>query len=132
MTRHDPRGGVARPAPRRAPRPDCAEQEGFSLHAGVGLPGGRRQREALERLCRYVARPVLAGERLSELPDGRLAYELRHRWSDRTRQVVFEPQAPERPGPSTGTRGGPLARLEPPSPSPVTLTPVGSGPSRTA
>ncbi len=80
------------PAP-RAPRPDCAEQEGFSLHAGVSIPSGRRQREALERLCRYVARPALAGERLRELPDGRIAYELRHPWSDGTREVLFEPQA---------------------------------------
>jgi hypothetical protein len=67
------------------------EQEGFSLHAGVSVPGGRRQREALERLCRYVARPALAGERLTERPDGRLEYELRQPWSDGTTAVVFEP-----------------------------------------
>ena len=28
-----------------------------------------RDRERLERLCRYVGRPALATERLSELPD---------------------------------------------------------------
>ena len=48
-------------------------------------------REGLERLCRYVARPAIATERLSELPDGRIAYELRHPWSDGTLRVVFEP-----------------------------------------
>jgi hypothetical protein len=48
-------------------------------------------REGLERLCRYVARPAIATERLSELPDGRIAYDLRHPWSDGTTRVVFEP-----------------------------------------
>jgi len=77
----------------REPGPDCVEQAGFSLHSGVCIPGGRRQRQSLEWLCRYVARPALASERLSELPDGRLSYELRHHWSDRTRRLVFEPLA---------------------------------------
>jgi len=53
------------------------------------VPG--HDRERLERLCRYVARPALASERLHELPDGRLAYDLRNPWSDGTWQVVFEP-----------------------------------------
>jgi hypothetical protein len=71
-------------------RPDCAAHDGFSLHAGVSVAG--TDREGLERLCRYVARPAIATERLSELPDGRIAYELRHPWSDGTTRVVFEPQ----------------------------------------
>jgi hypothetical protein len=44
---------------------------GMSLHAAVAVPALDRRR--LERLCRYVARPPLANERLEELPDGRLA-----------------------------------------------------------
>jgi hypothetical protein len=32
-------------------------------------------------------------ERLSELPDGRIVYDLRHPWSDGTTRVVFEPQS---------------------------------------
>jgi len=44
-----------------------------------------------ERLCRYVARPPIATERLSELADGRILYRLRHRWRDGTTHVVFEP-----------------------------------------
>jgi hypothetical protein len=87
------RGAVPGPPAPREPHGACVEQEGFSLHAGVSVPGGRRQREALERLCRYVARPALASERLSERADGRLEYELRHPWSDGTRAVVFEPRA---------------------------------------
>ena len=31
----------------------------------------------LERLCRYAARPAVATERLTELPDGRLLYRLK-------------------------------------------------------
>ncbi len=33
----------------------------------------------------------MATERLSELPDGRILYRLRHRWRDGTTHVVFEP-----------------------------------------
>jgi hypothetical protein len=61
---------------------------GVSLHANVAVPAGDRRR--LERLCRYVARPPLATERLARLPDGRLLYRLKHRWRDGTRQVVFD------------------------------------------
>jgi hypothetical protein len=73
----------------RPPRDDCAVDEGFSLHAGPPVPGTDRER--LERLCRYLARPAIATERLHGLPDGRIAYELRHPWSDGTTRVVFEP-----------------------------------------
>ena len=66
-----------------------ARTNGFSLHAGVAVPANDRQR--LERLCRYVGRPPVASERLSSLQDGRLLYELRHRWRDGTTHVAFEP-----------------------------------------
>jgi len=69
--------------------PGLARIEGFSLHAGVAVPANDRQR--LERLCRYVGRPPVASERLSNLDDGRLLYELRHRWRDGTTHVAFEP-----------------------------------------
>ena len=67
----------------------CAQVAGLSLHAGVAVPA--RDRARLERLCRYVARPPLATGRLSELPDGRLCYRLRHRWRDGTTHVLFQP-----------------------------------------
>jgi len=63
------------------------------MYAGVSVPGDRRLRAAIERLCRYVARPALATERLHERPDGRLEYELQHPWSDGTTEVVLEPRA---------------------------------------
>jgi hypothetical protein len=68
----------------------CASVSGVSLHANVAVPARDRQR--LERLCRYVARPPVATERLSHLEDGRLLYRLKHRWRDGTTHVVFEPQ----------------------------------------
>jgi len=67
----------------------CATAGGISLHANVAVPPRDRQR--LERLCRYMARPPLASERLTRLADGRLLYELRHRWRDGTTHVAFEP-----------------------------------------
>jgi hypothetical protein len=68
----------------------CASVSGVSLHANVAVPARDRQR--LERLCRYVARPPVATERLSQLEDGRLLYRLKHRWRDGTTHVVFEAQ----------------------------------------
>jgi hypothetical protein len=68
----------------------CAEYEGFSLHAKVTV--GACARERLEKLCRYVARPSLSQERLQELPDGRVVYELKRGWRDGTTHVVMTPQ----------------------------------------
>ena len=71
------------------PQPLCINIAGLGLHAGVALPARDRQR--LERLCRYVARPAIAASRLSALDDGRLLYQLKKRWRDGTTHVVFEP-----------------------------------------
>lgn len=68
----------------------CASVGGVSLHANVAVPA--RDRRRLERLCRYVARPPVATERLSRLADGTLLYRLKHRWRDGTTHVVFAPQ----------------------------------------
>jgi hypothetical protein len=68
----------------------CASASGVSLHANVEVPA--RDRRRLERLCRYVARPPIATERLTRLEDGRLLYRLKHPWRDGTTHVVFEPQ----------------------------------------
>jgi hypothetical protein len=61
---------------------------GMSLHADVAVPAYDRRR--LERLCRYVARPPLAGERLEERPDGRLTLRLKTRWRDGTTHILME------------------------------------------
>jgi hypothetical protein len=67
----------------------CTSVGGVSLHANVAVPA--RDRRRLERLCRYVARPPVATERLSRMEDGRLLYRLKHRWRDGTTHIVFEP-----------------------------------------
>ncbi len=66
----------------------CANVSGFSLHANVSVPAGDRQR--LERLVRYCARPPIAMERLEPLADGRLLYRFKRPWRDGTTHVVFE------------------------------------------
>jgi hypothetical protein len=75
---------LRRPLPRR-----CAEVDGLNLHADVAVPA--RDRERLERLARYVARPPLATDRLRELPDGLLLYELREPLRDGTTGFVYAP-----------------------------------------
>ncbi len=68
----------------------CASVSGVNLHSNVSVPA--RDRKRLERLCRYVARPPVATDRLSRMEDGRLLYRLKHRWRDGTTHVVFEPR----------------------------------------
>ena len=68
--------------------PRCVRHGGMSLHADVAVPEHDRRR--LERLCRYVARPPLALDRLEELPDRRLSYRLKTPWRDGTTHVVME------------------------------------------
>jgi hypothetical protein len=59
------------------------------FHAGVCVPA--RDRARLEHLLRYAARPPLSNERLSLLPDGRLLYGLKRRWSDGTTHGIYAP-----------------------------------------
>jgi Putative transposase len=65
----------------------CASIDGFSLHAGAWVSA--RDREKLEKLCRYAARPAVAESRLVELSDGRIGYALKKRWRDGTTAVVM-------------------------------------------
>ncbi len=45
---------------------------GFSLHAGVAFKA--KQRNKLERLCRYVTRPAISEQRLSQASNGNVVY----------------------------------------------------------
>lgn len=63
----------------RASGPHVGEADGFSVHAGVRVAAG--DSAGLERLARYCARPAVSLERLSLLPDGRLAYRVK--WARR-------------------------------------------------
>ena len=62
---------------------------GFSLHAGVATRV--HERDKLERLCRYIARPAVSTKRLSLTRHGKVRYELKTPYNDGTTQVLFEP-----------------------------------------
>jgi hypothetical protein len=66
-----------------------AEVRGVNIHAQTAIDG--RDRKRLERLCRYIARPPIAQDRLEQMPDGRLRYTMKKTWSDGTHALVFEP-----------------------------------------
>lgn len=76
---------------RRPPRKRlCARSDaGFELHADVHVPA--HDRAALERLCRYLARPPIAEDRLFEREDGKIELRLKRAWKGGVRALVFEP-----------------------------------------
>ena len=49
------------------------------------------ERDSLERLCRYIARPALSNERLSVNDRGQVVYRLKHPFHDGTTHVVLDP-----------------------------------------
>ena len=61
----------------------CSVYEGYNLHAGVVVSAGNR--EKLERLCRYIARPPLSLGRVSQTASGDIALRLKRGWSVGTR-----------------------------------------------
>ena len=67
----------------------CADVAGFNVHANRHVAAN--DREGLEYLCRYLARPPIANDRLQELPDGRLSLRFKQAWRDGTTQIVFTP-----------------------------------------
>ena len=82
------RDPVAAPAPRLL-QPFTAEKDGWSIHAGVRVEAGAK--EKLEKVCRYLLRPPFAVERLRQLTDGRIAYRFRKaRWDGGT-EIVLGP-----------------------------------------
>ena len=75
-----------------SPPPDhpcIARLSGFSLHAGTVCEA--RERDSLERLCRYIARPAVSNERLSVNDRGQVVYRLKHSLRDGTTHVVLDP-----------------------------------------
>ena len=89
-------GDVALAARRQTDRARCraAARRGARasrLHAGVVIAD--HDREALERLCRYGARPAFAHDRLAWTADGRIAYRLKRPWPDGRTELVLPPVA---------------------------------------
>jgi len=70
-------------------RRDLATAAGFSLHAGVAARAN--ERDKIERLCRYIARPALASSRLSLTREELVRYAFKTPWRDGTTHVLFEP-----------------------------------------
>ena len=64
------------------PKPFTAARDGFSLNAAAACKA--RARRKSERLCRDVARPAIALERLRRDGDGLVVYELKHPFRDGT------------------------------------------------
>ena len=62
---------------------------GFSLHAGVVCQAKERQK--LERLCRYISRGALSEKRLSIGKQGQVIYRLKSPYNNGTTHVVFSP-----------------------------------------
>jgi hypothetical protein len=69
----------------------CALVDGFSLHAATFVPAG--DRDALERLLRYILRPAVPAERISRRPDGRV--ELAFRKPDPSGRTSWVTDGPE-------------------------------------
>jgi hypothetical protein len=67
----------------------CAEVEGFNLQAATRIHAG--DREGLERMARYLARPPIASDRLSWMEDGRLELRLKRPWRDGTTAFAYTP-----------------------------------------
>jgi Putative transposase len=78
------------PASPEGPRREVAESSGFSLHAGIAAQTS--QRDKLEHLARYVARPPVAIERLSLTEGGNVRCALKTPYRDGTTHVIFEPE----------------------------------------
>jgi hypothetical protein len=62
---------------------------GVNVHAGVAFDGKDKPR--LERLCRYLARPPIAQDRLALREDGAVQYTMKKAWKDGTRAIVLQP-----------------------------------------
>jgi hypothetical protein len=67
----------------------CAQVDGYNLQAATRVAAN--DREGLERMCRYLARPPIATDRLSQLNDGRLELQLKRPWRDGTTAFLFTP-----------------------------------------
>lgn len=66
-----------------------AKSSEFSLHAGVACHAS--EREKLEKICRYIARPAVSEERLSTNVRGEVIYRFKKPWDDGTAAIKLTP-----------------------------------------
>lgn len=67
----------------------CVQNNGFSLHANVSCEADERKK--LEKLCRYVAQPTIANERLKLTDCGQVMLTLKTPLRDGTTHIVMSP-----------------------------------------
>jgi hypothetical protein len=67
----------------------CATHRGFSLHGNVNCEA--HEREKLEHMVRYIARPPVAMDRLAERADGLISYRMKKKYRDGTKMLLFSP-----------------------------------------
>jgi hypothetical protein len=77
------------PASNKGEYGQVANTSGFSLHAGV--LANADEPDKLERLCRYISRPVISQQRLSMTDHGKVRYELKAPYRDGTTQFSLTP-----------------------------------------
>lgn len=78
------------PAPPRR-KALTADVDDFTLHADTAVAA--HDREGLERLARYGARPPFAHRRLRLTASGKVVYRLRRPWMTGQTEIVLEPVA---------------------------------------
>jgi hypothetical protein len=67
----------------------CADISGFNLHAAVRCTA--KDCQALEQLCRYITRPLLADERVRTNAAGQAVLKLKTPHRDGTTRLVMSP-----------------------------------------
>jgi hypothetical protein len=67
----------------------CANEQGFSLHAGVHLDANDRQ--GVEQLARYITRPAISNERLAIDAQGNAVIQLKTPWRNGATHIVLTP-----------------------------------------
>lgn len=67
----------------------CINVGGYSVHAATAVKSEERHR--LEKLVRYMARPAIAEDRISILPNGDIKLKLKTPWRDGSEFLLFTP-----------------------------------------
>jgi hypothetical protein len=79
----------------------CVNVGGYSVHAARAIKAHERDR--LEELVRYMARPAIADDRIEVLSDDSIRLKLKTPWRDGTEYLVFTP--------TEFRDGGPIEKL---------------------
>ncbi len=69
--------------------PACVTAGGYSVHAATSI--NAHERDRLERLVRYMARPAISDERVTISDDNNIRLRLKTAWKDGTESLLFTP-----------------------------------------